>query len=81
MKGVMDNLDRVRPVLTRVAKVQRRIWLLQAAFWPVVTLVGIVAAGAVGVLAWRRHRATAAAATGASAISQTETRPPGSPLN
>jgi hypothetical protein len=40
--------------------VQRRIWLLQAAFWPVAALCFIVAAVAVARLIWRRRQAAAA---------------------
>jgi hypothetical protein len=52
----MDNLVRLRQARDRVVKVQRRIWILQAAFWPVVVLSGIVIATAVARLAWRRYR-------------------------
>jgi hypothetical protein len=51
----MDNLVRLRQARNRVVKVQRRIWILQAAFWPVVVLGGIVIASAVARLAWRRY--------------------------
>ncbi len=53
----MDNVARVRQASIRVAKVQRRIWLLQTIFVPVVTIGGIVAAIAVGSWVWRRRNA------------------------
>jgi hypothetical protein len=52
----MDNLVRVRQVPSQIVKVQRRIWLLQVAFWPAVTLGSIVAVVAVAKLISRRHR-------------------------
>lgn len=55
----MDKLARLRQAGTGVAKVQRRIWLLQATFWPAVTLGGIAATVAVGRRAWRRLNAAA----------------------
>jgi hypothetical protein len=54
----MDNLARVRQASNRVAKVQRRIWLLQTIFLPVVAIGGIVTAIAVGSWVWRRRNAT-----------------------
>ncbi len=51
----MDNVARVRHASMRVAKVQRRIWLLQTIFWPVVAIGGLVTAFAVGSWAWRRR--------------------------
>jgi hypothetical protein len=51
----MDNVARVRQASIRVAKVQRRIWLLQTIFLPVVAIVGIVTAIAVGSRVWRRR--------------------------
>lgn len=54
----MDNVARVRRASIRVAKVQRRVWLLQAIFWPVVAIGGIVTAIAVGSWALRRRKAT-----------------------
>ena len=54
----MDNVARVRRASIRVAKVQRRIWLLQTIFWPVVAISGIVAAIAVGSWALRRRKAS-----------------------
>jgi hypothetical protein len=50
----MDNLVRLREARSQVVKVQRRIWILQAIFWPVVVLGGIVIATAVARLAWRQ---------------------------
>jgi hypothetical protein len=60
----MDNVARVRRASIRVAKVQRRIWLLQAIFWPVVAISTIVAAIAVGNWAWRRRNAAVEANNG-----------------
>jgi hypothetical protein len=57
----MDNVARLRQASVRVAKVQRRIWLLQAIFWAFVAIGGIVTAVAVGSWAWRRRNATAEA--------------------
>jgi hypothetical protein len=53
----MDNVARVRQASIRVAKVQRRIWLLQTVFLPVVAISGIAIAIAFGSWAWRRHNA------------------------
>ncbi len=53
----MDKLARLRQAGTGVAKVQRRIWLLQATFWLAVALGGIAATIAVGRRAWRRLNA------------------------
>ncbi len=53
----MDNVARVRRASIRVAKVQRRIWLLQTIFVPVVAMSGIVTAIAVGSRVWRRRNA------------------------
>jgi hypothetical protein len=57
-KADMDNVARVRQASIRVAKVQRRIWLLQTILLPVVAVGGIITAIAVGSWAWRRHKAT-----------------------
>jgi hypothetical protein len=54
----MDNVARVRQASLRVATIQRRIWLLQTIFWPVVAIGGIVTAIAVGRWVWRRRNAT-----------------------
>ena len=51
----MDNVARVRQASIGVAKIQRRIWLLQTIFWPVVAIGGLVAAIAVGTWVWRRR--------------------------
>ena len=56
-KAAMDNLVRLRQARSRIVTVQRRIWLLQAAFWPVAALCFIVAAVAVARLIWRRRQA------------------------
>jgi hypothetical protein len=50
----MDNLVRLRQAPRRIARVQRRIWLLQAAFWAAVAL-SIVTAIAIARLTWRRR--------------------------
>jgi hypothetical protein len=60
-KAAMDNLARLRQALTRVAKVQRRIWLVQATFWPVVALGCFAAASAVARLVWNRRNTAAKA--------------------
>jgi len=54
----MDNVARVRRASIRVAKVQRRIWLLQTIFWPVVVIGGLVTVVVVGSRVWRRRNAT-----------------------
>jgi len=59
-KAAVDNLIRLRQARSRVVKVQRRIWLLQVAFWPAIALGFIVAAVAVARLIWRRRQAAAA---------------------
>ncbi|HEX2213886.1 MAG TPA: hypothetical protein VHH12_10650 [Mycobacterium sp.] len=48
----MDTLTRLRHTQKRIFKAQRRVWLAQAAFWPMVALVGVAAVAAVVV----RHR-------------------------
>lgn len=58
-KAAMDNLVRLRQARGRVVKVQRRIWLLQVAFWPTIALGFIVAAFTVARLISRRRRAAA----------------------
>lgn len=57
----MDNLVRLRHAQSRVMRVQRRVWILQALFWPVVTLGSIVIATTVARLAWRRYNASTVA--------------------
>jgi hypothetical protein len=57
-KADMDKVVRVRQASIRVAKIQRRIWLLQTIFLPVVTIGGIVTAISVG--SWLRRRRKAA---------------------
>ncbi|MGE2722505.1 hypothetical protein [Mycolicibacterium celeriflavum] len=51
----METLSRARRAQKRIFKVQRRVWLLQAAMWPTLALVGIGAVAAVVV----RYRARA----------------------
>ena len=55
----MDNLARVRRASTEIVKVQRRVWLLQSIFWPVLILSVIVAGAAITRRAWRRRNAAA----------------------
>ena len=57
----MGNVARVRQASIRVAKVQRRIWLLQAISWLVVAVGGIAAVAAVA--GWVRRRRHAAVET------------------
>ncbi len=59
----MDNLARLQQARREVVKVQRRMWLIQAAFWPAVVLFFVLIA-LVGVR-WlqRRQRAVTASAT------------------
>jgi hypothetical protein len=57
----MGNLARVRQASMRVAKVQRRIWLLQAVSWLVVAVAGLAAVAAVA--GWLRRRGHAAVET------------------
>jgi hypothetical protein len=56
----MDNLARARHASVQVAKVQRRIWLLQTILWPAVVIGGIVTTVAIGGWLWRRRTATPA---------------------
>ena len=58
-KAAMDNVDRLRQARRRAVKVQRRIWLLQVAFWPAVALGSVVAAFAAARLIRRRRQAEA----------------------
>jgi hypothetical protein len=48
----MDTLTRLRHAQKRIFKVQRRVWLVQAAFWPTVVLAGLGA----GALLFVRQR-------------------------
>ncbi|UMB69447.1 hypothetical protein [Mycobacterium paraterrae] len=61
----MENLARVRHASRQVARAQRRIWLLQTLFWPVVALCGI-AVVVVVVRRVRRHRPVVAEASEAT---------------
>lgn len=54
----MANLARVREGSIQVAKVQRRIWLVQAVFWPLVAVGGVAIAVVIARSVWRRGRAT-----------------------
>ena len=56
----MGNVARVRQASIRVAKVQRRIWLLQAVSWLVVAVGGLAAVAAVAGWLRRRHHAAVA---------------------
>jgi hypothetical protein len=40
----MDTLTRLRRAEKRIVKAQRRVWLLQVAFWPALVLAGLGAA-------------------------------------
>lgn len=51
----MDNLTRVRLASIRVAKAQRRIWLLQTLFLPVIAILGTALAAAIARRSWRRR--------------------------
>jgi hypothetical protein len=53
----MDNVARVRRASIQIARVQRRIWLLQTVFWPAVAIGAIVTAVALGSWIWRRRNA------------------------
>lgn len=67
----MDNLTRVREASVRVARIQRRILLLQTLFWPtlVITVLGLAAIA--GSWVWRQRRPQVpAAAPGAPAVPQ-----------
>lgn len=55
----MDRVARVRQASIKVGKIQRRVWLIQALFWPVVAVAGIVTVVTVGRLVWRRRTAAA----------------------
>jgi len=57
----MQNLARVRDASLQVARVQRRIWLLQTLFLPVVALCGIAVAVVVARRVWSRPRVVAEA--------------------
>lgn len=54
-KAAMDNLARVRHASVQVARVQRRIWLLQTLLWPVVALCGVAVAVVVARRLQRRR--------------------------
>ncbi|KUI19798.1 hypothetical protein AU193_07825 [Mycobacterium sp. GA-1285] len=45
----METLSRARNAQKRIFKVQRRVWLMQAAVWPTLALAGIGAIAAVVV--------------------------------
>ena len=51
----MDGFARVRRTSLQVAKLQRRIWLVQTVVAPAVAIGGVVIAIAVGTWAWQRR--------------------------
>jgi hypothetical protein len=51
----VDHIAQLRQALARVVRLQRRIWLLQATFWSVITL-GCIAVVAAVVRETRRRR-------------------------
>jgi hypothetical protein len=64
----MDNVDRLRQARHQAVKLQRRIWLVQLAFWPVVVLTTLIVV-ALGVRWLQRRQQT-------SPTSATPARPP-----
>lgn len=70
----MDNLARVRHASRQVARVQRRIWLLQTLFLPAVALCGIAITLALAGRA-RRRRAAVAKASDVSVAPPVEVQP------
>jgi hypothetical protein len=58
----MDNLARLNQVRREAVKVQRRIWLIEAAFWPAVALTFVVIVVVGARLLQRRRRALTASA-------------------
>ena len=57
----MSTLGRVRETSVQVAKVQRRIWLIQTVFWPVIGITGLVIAFVAARGVWQRRVAAPAA--------------------
>jgi hypothetical protein len=57
----MNNVVRLRQARSGLMRVQRRIWILQALFWPVVILGSLVIATTGARLAWRRYTAATVA--------------------
>ena len=57
----METLVRAQRASLKVARVQRRIWLIQALFWPAVVIGGLLTAAAAA--RWVRNRRTASAET------------------
>jgi hypothetical protein len=57
-KAAMATLARVRDASVQVAKVQRRIWLIQTIFWPLITIAGVVVAFVVARSVWQRRTAS-----------------------
>ncbi len=53
-KAVMDNVSRLRRARHEAVKLQRRIWLIQAALWPTVLLTFVLIA--VVTVRWLRRR-------------------------
>ncbi len=58
----MDNVARLRAARHQAVKVQRRIWLVQLAFWPAVVLTSVILA-LLGVRWLQRRRRASVAPT------------------
>ncbi len=67
-KAVMDNVSRLRQARHEAVKLQRRIWLIQAAFWPTVLLTVVLIA--VVAVRWLRRRQRVSSASIAPAPAQ-----------
>jgi len=77
----MGNVARVRQASIRVAKVQRRIWLLQAVSWLVLAVGGLAAVTAVAGWLARRHHAAVATDDAVRAASDGRTNSTNGRLN
>jgi hypothetical protein len=64
----MDNVSRLRRARHEAVKLQRRMWLIQAAFWPTVLLTVVVIA--VMAVRWLRRRQRVSSASVARAPAQ-----------
>jgi hypothetical protein len=51
----MDTLARARDASIQVGRIQRRIWLIQTVFWPLVGITGLVLAFVAVRSVWRRR--------------------------
>jgi hypothetical protein len=51
----MDTLARARDASIQVGRIQRRIWLIQTVFWPLVGIIGVVLAFVAVRSVWRRR--------------------------